>query len=198
MGAAITFAEQLILAPIHLGEYITSGSLIAAHSSINVLSVIFPGSSEASFSLASFITLVKREWNDPDFAAHLPDRKLGITEVARGLIAWVALQGVTQEWQEASWFKSLREIKVEDYLLKTPKQHSGSHVRVTSDVIFPGHKGQLVAADIGEAIVCNRSSSSVGNSPLSPTARHTIEIARPKSTTEMKTTLRRLSKLILA
>jgi sn1-specific diacylglycerol lipase len=48
------------LAPLNFGEYNTSGSLLAAHSSINVLSV-FHRSSEASFSLASFITLVKRE-----------------------------------------------------------------------------------------------------------------------------------------
>jgi sn1-specific diacylglycerol lipase len=77
------------LAPLNFGEYNTSGSLLAAHSSINVLSVIFHRSSEASFSLASFITLVKREWNDPKFLSNLPqaDRKFGLTEVARAIIA---------------------------------------------------------------------------------------------------------------
>ncbi|KAF7969412.1 hypothetical protein HWV62_27411 [Athelia sp. TMB] len=202
VGAAITFAEQLTLAPIHLGEYITSGSLLAAHSSINVLSVIFPGSSEASFSLASFITLVKREWSDPDFAAHLPDRKLGVTEVARGLIAWVALQGVTQEWQEANWLKSLKEIRIEDHLPAETeiqgRSRRNSRVRVTSDVIFPGNKGQLISADIGEALSRTTGIASAGNSPVSPMTRYKIELAKPKSTKELKANLRRLSKIILA
>ncbi len=29
-------------------------------------------------------------------------------------MAWVALQGVTQEWQEKGWFKYLQEIDVND------------------------------------------------------------------------------------
>lgn len=110
----LTFAEQITLAPIHLSEYITSTSLIAAHSSINVLSAILPGSSEASFSLASFITLVRREWTEPIFGENIPDKQYGITQVGRAIVAWVALQGVTQEWQEKRWFKYLKEIPVKD------------------------------------------------------------------------------------
>ncbi|KZP21658.1 alpha/beta-hydrolase [Athelia psychrophila] len=198
VGAAITFAEQLTLAPIHLGEYITSGSLLAAHSSINVLSVFFPGSSEASFSLASFITLIKREWNEPDSAGHLPSQKLGITEVARGLIAWVALQGVTQEWQEEIWLKSLKEIRVEEQPPPFGRPRRDSRVRVTSDVIFPGNRGQLISADIGEATSRATGIVTTGNSPVSPTPRTRIQAATPKSTKELKAELRRLSKIILA
>lgn len=33
---SLDFLEQLALAPINLGQFITSGSLLAAHSSINV------------------------------------------------------------------------------------------------------------------------------------------------------------------
>lgn len=60
-----------------------------------VLSLIIPGSSEASFSLVSFIDLVKREWHEPAFDHTLPERyrKFGVTELARALISWVALQG---------------------------------------------------------------------------------------------------------
>lgn len=114
VSGVISIAEQVALAPIYLGEYITSTSVMAAHSSINVLSIIFPGSSEASFSLASFITLVKREWNDPPEGESLPEKQFGITQVARAIVAWVALQGVTQEWQEKKWLKHLKEIHVKD------------------------------------------------------------------------------------
>ena len=196
--SAITLAEQLTLAPLHLGEYITSGSLMAAHSSINVLSVIYPGSSEASFSLASFITLVKREWNDPDFAKHLPDRKFGLTEVARAIIAWVALQGVTQEWAEQAWFNSLKEIRVEDHPPESHRhQRVGSRVRVTSDVIFPRNGGQLISADIGEA-PASRTLSQTFNKSLVTSRRPRAEAPKPKSAGEMKATLRRLSKIVLA
>jgi hypothetical protein len=208
VATAITLAEQLTLAPLHIGEYITSGSLLAAHSSINVLSVIFPGSSEASFSLASFFTLVKREWNDPNSAIHLPDRKFGFTEMARAIVAWVALQGVTQEWQEKDWLEHLKEIRVEDYVSDSQRhQRVGSRVRVTSDVIFPGNRGQLISADIGEApATCGRAMSSTlyrnGPARMSLSAatakRVTLEMPKPKDPTEMKATLRRLSKMVLA
>jgi len=110
--SVFTLAEQFALAPIHLSEYVTSTSLIAAYSSINVLSVIFPGSSEASFSLASFITLVRREWSNRN--GFLPNKNYGLTQIARAVVAWVALQGVTQEWQERRWFQYLRELDVMD------------------------------------------------------------------------------------
>ena len=130
----LTLAEQITLAPIHLSEYITSTSLLAAHSSINVLSVIFPGSSDASFSLASFITLVKREWNAD---ATGTGRQFGLIEVGRAMVAWVALQGVTQEWQERNWMKHLREIQVkEPKKFDSMRQRKGSRIRVTSDVFL--------------------------------------------------------------
>jgi sn1-specific diacylglycerol lipase len=194
VSTVVSFAEQLTLAPIHFGEYITSTSLLAAHSSINVLSIIFPGSSEASFSLASFITLVKREWNEPPFSEHLPDRKFGVTSIARALIAWVALQGVTQEWQENIWFQSLREIHVEDPRRYTDslRERRGSRVRVTSDIIFPGNRGQIISADIGEAPNTRTRSLSV-RSNHSPTV-----LGTKARQSEMKLTLRRLSKIVLA
>lgn len=201
---ALSLAEQLTLAPIHIGEYITSGSLMAAHSSINVLSVIFPGSSEASFSLASFITLVKREWNDPEFATHLPDKRFGFTEMARAIIAWAALQGVTQEWQEQLWLKHLKEIRLEDHLPDSPQhQHRGSRVRVTSDVIFRGNRGHLISADIGEAPPGHAriiSSTPYTRAPSSFTTpqQGEAEVIKPKCTKDLKSTLRRLSKIVLA
>lgn len=114
LEGALKLAEQVALAPIHLGEYITNTSLYAAHSSVNVLSVIFPGSSDASFSLASFIPLVRREWSQNPGGDVFPEKQYGVIQVARAVIAWVALQGVTQEWQEKRWFKYLREMDVRD------------------------------------------------------------------------------------
>ncbi|KAF9004698.1 hypothetical protein BDQ17DRAFT_1399534 [Cyathus striatus] len=154
LTAAFSFAESLTLAPIHFTEYLTSTSLLAAHSSINVLSVIFPGSSDASFSLASFIGLVRREWATPREGDNWPDGDFGITEIGRAIVAWVALQGVTQEWQEKQWFKWLKELDVNPPAAKRPElgHRRNSRIRVTSDVIFPGQGGaQIVSAVIGEA-----------------------------------------------
>ncbi|KIM45786.1 hypothetical protein M413DRAFT_440826 [Hebeloma cylindrosporum] len=213
----LTIAEQITLAPIHLSEYITSTSLLAAHSSINVLSVIFPGSSDASFSLASFIGLVRREWaQPPGSVGSVPERQYGITQVARAIVGWISLQGVTQEWQEKQWFKHLKEIDVKE----APKTHrtlthKSSRIRVTSDVIFPGQQGpQIIAADIGEPpeprsrpqsmylsrtkshLSLHRQRTSLYSNcpPGSP-----IDCSPPPlSNAELKATMRRLSKMVLA
>jgi sn1-specific diacylglycerol lipase len=95
VSTVLSLAEQIALAPIFFSQYITSASLLAAHSSINILSVLIPGSSEASFSLSSFITLVKRELKHPAAGESLPEKQFGITQIARAIVAWVALQGVT-------------------------------------------------------------------------------------------------------
>ncbi|KAG1787652.1 uncharacterized protein HD556DRAFT_1407937 [Suillus plorans] len=203
--SAITFAERLTLAPIYVGEYISSASLRAAYSSIDMLSVIFPGSSEASFSLASFIDLVKREWDHPGSHEHIPGRKYGITEVARALVAWVSLQGITHEWQEQSWFPYLREIQFHDPSTAPQLKHTPSRVRVTSDVIFPGHRGQLISADIGEASTQShtrsRSPSVLSRLSISSIsfrwAQPRIDVPQ-KSIVELKTNLRRFSKMVLA
>ncbi|XP_006459806.1 hypothetical protein AGABI2DRAFT_202200 [Agaricus bisporus var. bisporus H97] len=183
--SAFSLAEQLVLAPIHLSEYLTSTSLMAAHSSINVLSVIFPGSNEASFSLASFITLVKREWSDSDSIS--PVNSYGLTQVARAVVAWVALQGVTQEWQEKHWFKYLKELDVmekqtvEREHLRRPRRNS--RVRVTSDVIFPGRRGpQIISADIGDAPILTPCSPRSRNSTISSISSLTMTTSHPTLT----------------
>ncbi|KAJ3756522.1 hypothetical protein EV360DRAFT_47831 [Lentinula raphanica] len=206
VSAAIGLAEQLTLAPIYLGEYLTSASVAIAHSSINVLSAIFPGSHEASFSLASFIALVKREWSQPIDGENLPEKQFGPTSIGRAVIAWAALQGVTQEWQEQRWFKYLREVDV-----RTPskqpdslRNRKGSRIRVTSDVIYPGNLGQIVAADIGEAP--KRSQNSIGSIAMNRSARLPRNVPTAKGTSlprqlshaELKIELRRLSKMVLA
>ncbi|KAG2014040.1 hypothetical protein CC2G_010891 [Coprinopsis cinerea AmutBmut pab1-1] len=208
VSTAFTLAERITLAPIHLGEYITNTSLLAAHSSINVLSVFFPGSSEASFSLASFIDLVRREWKDPPGHDNLPQKQYGLTQVARAIVGWVALQGVTQEWQEKRWFKYLKEHDVKD-ASKHHHEHrtiKHSRVRVTSDVIFPGKGGsQIITANIGEEptqaekLRLRRSRSKL--SMRQPSFASLIDRDVPEDTVplaELKATLRRLSKMVLA
>ncbi|KAF9526319.1 hypothetical protein CPB83DRAFT_795112 [Crepidotus variabilis] len=224
VSTVITLAEQITLAPIHLSEHITSTSLIAAHSSINVLSAIFPGSSDASFSLASFIGLVRREWAAGDI---LPERQFGITQVARAIVGWSSLQGVTQEWQEKQWFEYLREIDIKDPA-KTARtlERRSSRIRVTSDVIFPGTQGpQIIAADIGEPLQSSSSFmnlSSANQVSISRSRASSIYLSQAKShlsltrnraarsgippefiipqtsLAEHKTNLRRLSKMVLA
>ncbi|KAJ7667515.1 hypothetical protein DFH06DRAFT_1085057 [Mycena polygramma] len=205
ISTVLSFAEQIALAPIFFSEYITSTSLLAAHSSINLLSAIIPGSSEASFSLSSFITLVKRELKNPAAGESLPEKhNFGITQIGRAVIAWVALQGVTQEWDEKRWLEHMREIHVKDVpksFESIMRARRGSRIRVTSDVIFPGNRGQLIVADIGEASPLRAQSffakgKTTGRTPLK---RPTIVPERRKmSNAQLKATLRRLSKLVLA
>ncbi|KAJ7163837.1 hypothetical protein C8R43DRAFT_988885 [Mycena crocata] len=207
ISTVLSLAEQIALAPIFFSEYITSTSLLAAHSSINVLSAIIPGSSEASFSLSSFITLVKRELKEPAAGESLPVKQFGITQLARAIVAWVALQGVTQEWDERRWLEHMREIHVKD----APKSFEsimrarrGSRVRVTSDIIFPGNRGQLIVADIGEASPLRAQSFFTLNKGKTTgrtlASRHPTILPEPRamSNTQLKATLRRLSKLVLA
>lgn len=139
----------------------------------------------------SFISLVRREWSDRD--GFLPNRNYGLTQVARAIVAWVALQGVTQEWQEKRWFYYLKELDVKEKdkieqrtpvtTMQRPRRFAFrdsfqsstilitfrySHIRVTSDVIFPGHGGpQIISADIGEAPLHTPISSRSRNSTLS-------------------------------
>lgn len=205
---AINFAEAITLAPIFLGEYISSASLRAAHGSIDILSVIFSGSTEASFSLVSFIQLVKREWDNPAAPnGCISQKRYGITEVGKAVIAWVALQGITQEWHEKEWSSYLREIEVHDLFSGPQLKRVPSRIRVTSDVIFPGNRGQLISADIGEAPAGTHSRTrslsvlSVSFSAMSCLKRKEKEdpTVRPKkSIDDIKADLRRFSKMVLA
>jgi hypothetical protein len=196
VATTISLVEQLTLAPIFLSEYVTSTSLIAAHSSINVISAIMPASSETAFSLASFITLVRREWNEPALCGNLPDKCCGVTHIARALVSWIALQGVTQEWQENRSFKYLNEIHVENAPEFSDSLRPKSHVRVTSDVIFPGNIGQIISADIGEAPA--HSPSEIVLSKLAPVSLPVHLRPTRMSNSDLKVTLRRLSKMVLA
>ncbi|KIO03045.1 hypothetical protein M404DRAFT_146492 [Pisolithus tinctorius Marx 270] len=210
VASAINFAEALTLAPIFLGEYISAASLRVAHSSIDILSIIFSGSTEASFSLVSFIHLVKREWYNPAAPkGSIPRKNYGIREVGKAIVAWVALQGVTQEWHEKEWKNSLREIEVHDPHSGPQLKRVPSRVRVTSDVIFPGNRGQLISADIGEAPPGTQNTrkrslsvlSRVSFSSMATVRRKDKEdlFERPqKSIDEIKSNLRRFSKMVLA
>ncbi|KAJ7477241.1 hypothetical protein B0H11DRAFT_1297020 [Mycena galericulata] len=208
ISTVLSLAEQIALAPIFFSEYITSTSLLAAHSSINLLSAIIPGSSEASFSLSSFITLVKRELKEPAAGASLPVKQFGITQIARAIVAWVALQGVTQEWDERRWLKNMREIHVKDVpksFESIMRSRRGSRVRVTSDVIFPGNRGQLIVADIGESPLRAQSIFPLNKGKGRTTSRMAASKSpaippepRKMTNAQLKTTLRRLSKLVLA
>ncbi|KAF8898150.1 hypothetical protein CPB84DRAFT_1709834 [Gymnopilus junonius] len=208
VSTVFTIAEQITLAPIYLSEYITSTSLLAAHSSINLLSAIFPGSSDASFSLASFIDLVRREWNE-GLDENGPERQYGITQVARALVGWISLQGVTQEWQEKRWLKYLKELDVKDAPKQRPLRHRTSRIRVTSDVIFPGNGPQIIAADIGEPEPSrSRTSSLYLSRTRSHLSLHSFRAGHasipsditppPLTNAELKATMRRLSKMVLA
>ncbi|RXW24245.1 hypothetical protein EST38_g1626 [Candolleomyces aberdarensis] len=209
----LTFAEQVALAPIHLGEYITTTSVLVAHSSINVLSVILPGSSEASFSLASFIDLVRREWSQHERDPQRPAKHYGITKVAWAIVGWVSLQGVTREWREKRWLRHLREVDLKDMPKPTKPSlpRKQSRIRVTSDVIFSGEGGaQIITANIGEEtseservyLRRTRSKASMRSSVFSlssfaPTMEDS-EVEDLLPIPELKANLRRYSKLVLA
>ena len=195
--------EFVALAPILLGESITSTSLIAAHSSLSILTTIFPGSDEASFSLASFVGLVRREWNEPAESEGLPEERYGLGEVLRALAGFAALQGVTSQWQEKRWFKYMKEVPVhDDASTFARRKRVDSRVTITGDTIYPSHSGQIVTADINEVPLPGSwpqqlpSSSSTHLRP--PRASSSRRHPAAPSMDELKQTLRRLSKLVLA
>lgn len=88
-----------------------------------------------------------------------------------------------------------------------PRNHQrvGSRVRVTSDVTFPGNRGQLIEADIGEAPARSATLKVSDRTPQVTSKRPRVGLPleftpRPKamSHNELKSNLRRLSKLVLA
>lgn len=199
VSSAISAVEFVALAPILLGETLTSTSLVAANSSLSMLTTIFPGSDEASFSLASFVGLVRREWNEPAESEGLPEERYGLGEVLKALAGFAALQGVTSEWQEKQWFRHMREVPVYDEShAAQPRQRVDSRVTITGDTIYPRHSGQIVTADITEVPVPG-SWPSARLAPPRPPRPSTIR--RPStaaSADDLKQTFRRLSKLVLA
>lgn len=200
VSSAISAVEFVALAPILLGETLTSTSLVAANSSLSMLTTIFPGSDEASFSLASFVGLVRREWNEPAASEGLPEERYGLGEVLKALAGFAALQGVTSEWQEKRWFKFMREVPVYDEAHATqPRQRVDSRVTITGDTRYPRHSGQIVTADITEVPVPGSFPLGARQAPSHATRLSTSR--RPPaavSMDELKQTLRRLSKLVLA
>ncbi|KAI8984919.1 alpha/beta-hydrolase [Trametes punicea] len=198
VSSAISAVEFVALAPIILGETITSTSLVAAHSSLSMLTTIFPGSDEASFSLASFVALVRREWNEPAGSEGLPEERYGLPEILKALVGFAALQGCTSQWQEKRWFKYMREVPVYD------EAHAGrslkridSRVTITGDTIYPSHSGQIVTADITEVPVPG-SWPTRESTPAGTTRSSSQRPLAAVSMDDLKQTLRRLSKLVLA
>ncbi|GJE84830.1 lipase family protein [Phanerochaete sordida] len=186
VSTAISALEALTLAPILIGESIASTTLVAAHSSLTVLQAVFPGSDEASFSLTSFVSLVRREWKEDMNDYDAPETRHGISEIMKALVAWAALQGITSEWQEKKWFRYLKELPVHDEVPSAPGSTvpaTASQVHITADVVYPSNSGQIITADIGDA------TSPGFNKPTS---------AEPESLASFKLKLRRYSKLVLA
>ncbi|KAI1788937.1 alpha/beta-hydrolase [Ganoderma leucocontextum] len=200
VSSAISAVEFVALAPLVLGESITSTSLVAAHSSLSILTTIFPGSDEASFSLASFVGLVRREWNEPAESEGLPEERYGLAEVLRALAGFAALQGVTSQWQEKRWFKYMKEVPVHDgSSTLSRRKRVDSRVTITGDILYPSHSGQIVTADITEAVPGSwppRQSSSTLAPPGPSHSSRGPPVTLPVD--DLKHTLRRLSKLVLA
>ncbi|KAI0829253.1 alpha/beta-hydrolase [Trametes gibbosa] len=200
VSSAISAVEFVALAPILLGETLTSTSFVAANSSLSILTTIFPGSDEASFSLASFVGLVRREWNEPAESEGLPEERYGLGEVLKALAGFGALQGVTSEWQENRWFKYMKEVPVYDEAhVEHHRQRVDSRVTITGDKLYASHTGQIVTADITEIPVPgswpNPRQTPSHPVHISSTSRRPVATA---SVDELKQTLRRFSKLVLA
>ncbi|CAG7848201.1 SubName: Full=Uncharacterized protein {ECO:0000313/EMBL:CCA75083.1} [Serendipita indica DSM 11827] len=177
--SSLNLIEQAALLPLDIGQAITSTSLTIASSSVDVLTSML-GSHEASFSLAEFVTLVKREWNDPVLKERLPaDKdKYGVIQIGKALIAWAALQCATRGWHESRWRDNMREIGNEEWTEVTPPPvppkdmnederrgfynsfsyrsrtasilARGSRICVHEDLMLPEQRGQVISAEIGE------------------------------------------------
>jgi hypothetical protein len=190
---ALSAVEQLALIPIFIGENLTSASLIAAYSSIDALASLFPGSQETSFSIASFVNLMRNDWNNPELGEHLPEEHFGVGEAARALLAWGTLQGVTYDWQVAKWSKYLSEIPRDDPIPTRQRLRNNSIINITANISIPDINGQLLTADITEET--SGPDSVLPRPPTGPTSRPSYGYARKN---DLRLTLRRLSKMCLA
>jgi sn1-specific diacylglycerol lipase len=141
---------------------------------------------------------------------HLPEEEYSVTETARALVAWGALQAVTAGWKEKEWMKHLREIGVSESAPPDDKRtRKESRIRVNSNIVYPGTQGQVITADIDDLSPPQPSTS------LRPPPSYTVGPGTSKhkaakrertrqrplsqmSDAEIKATLRRLSKLVLA
>lgn len=190
-------AEQLVLVPIFVGESLTSASLIAAYSSIDALSSLFPGSQETSFSIASFINLMRNDWSNPELGEHLPEEHFSVGEAARALFAWGTLQAVTYDWQVTQWSKHLSEIPREDPTPTTRIRHN-SIVNVTGNISLPDINGQLLTADITQIAQKVSGPENVAGPPRPANLSASPSRLAYASRRDLKLTLRRLSKMCLA
>jgi sn1-specific diacylglycerol lipase len=201
LTTSLDHLESLSLLPILLGESIASTSLAAASTSIDAISNLLDANDEASFSLATFVTLVRTEW-----AEHGPVGR-SVTEVARAVAAWAAIQGFTKQWSEERWLRGTTELTQRDF--KPPKRPSGktqfeshgrrrtsSRVSVTDDVIIPEQLSQVISADIGrkDTPVDAKSLTTAPSNGVPPIDSSVLF----RSNYETWKNLRRLSKMVLA
>ena len=186
VASTLSVIEQITLAPILISESLTSTSFTAAIGSLDLVCAIMPGGKEATFSLYSFIQLVRREWTDPVGKHFLPEKRYSVLQVAKALVAWATLQDLTHGWQEKQWSPYLRRIHLHGSSPSDPLQAPACEtptLHVTADVIFPGSRGQIISADIGEAVADGGQET------------HTSRLA---TNVELYLVFRRLSKLVLA
>ncbi|KAI9507191.1 alpha/beta-hydrolase [Russula earlei] len=183
-ATSVTFgaAEQLALVPIFVGEGITSASLIAAYSSIDALASLFPKGQETSFSIASFISLMRNDWSNPELGEHLPEEHFSVGEAAKALFAWGTLQGVTYDWQIKQWSDA-------------PGYDTTLSLMSLGTSPLPYINGHLVTADITQQPTGPDNAAIDSHSPSrppSPSQRHYA------FHDDLRLTLRRLSKMCLA
>jgi sn1-specific diacylglycerol lipase len=182
VSSAFGIAESIAIGSIILGERIASATFETAYDSVNLLSGLFEND-EASFSLAAFGQLVRREWNNPVMAEHLPEKRYNLSSMIQALMAWAAIQKVTQFHTEIQWFQFIRELSKDElegdlYPTSIASFKGGESVHVTDDTLLPETSGQIVSAEIGQA-------SNQG-------------IMKAPSRSRLLPTLRRLSKLVMA
>jgi len=188
VASTLSVIEQIMLAPILISESLTSTSFTAAIGSLDIVSAIMPGGEEGTFSLYNFAQLVRREWTDPAGKNFLPEKRYSVLQVAKALAAWATLQDLTHGWQEKQWLPYLRRIHLQNSSpsnvdpLQSPVCETPA-LRVTADVIFPGSRGQIISADIGEAVADG--------------GRDTLA-NRLATNVELYLVFRRLSKLVVA
>ena len=192
MDTTFAAVEHVALLPIFLGESLTSASLIALYSSMDALSSLFPSGEETTFSIASFVNLMRNDWNNPELGEHLPEEHFSAAEAVRALVAWGTLQSVTYDWQVTKWSKCLREIPREAPILDTHIYPPHEPIiNVTEDTVLPGNEGELLTADITPQMGSAAEGQAGPSSGAPPTPRLQTQ-------NDLRATLRRLSKMCLA
>lgn len=139
-----------------------------------------PDAQSFATAIPSLIRILQHEWYNPQDPNHLPADSYSAFTIARALIAWASIQGVTSTYHQKRWLANMKEIHQDEWrrigpLVLCPTGDSDapiprvrvrsrrqtlrsrpSSIHIVSDVVLPNRGGEILTAEIGQR--SNRSS----------------------------------------